>query len=332
MQAGALSNIFIPDMNQVREDVAAQSGGGNGSGSWLRVNQKNNPSMTVRFLPPRAKNLPFILPTAFHYVPTSEKKVRVVPCLKTINRSCPICVIDEEAKAKIGDAQKRYSFEGAKYGVSAKQVFLANVMVRAREAGPDGILGWEGPSVFEMGFTLYKKIFGVSYNPDSVRAALVTKYPAFNIADPLNGYAVQCTVANPPDHYNATALTRKDGSVVGGPIFVDDPGNEQLMEAINKSQDLSKLIVVPTIEVYEEAAEILQANLDAAVRAMHGDTETVDTGSVVKRRAGAGNPRLASSETFDVDDQLFPQDRRGSVQAQPARSRSFKVEDVEDDI
>jgi hypothetical protein len=329
MQAGTLSNIFIPDMNQVREEVSAQSGGGGGSGGWLRINQKN-PSMTVRFLPPRAKNIPFILPTAFHYVPTPEKKVKVVPCLKTINRPCPICAIDEEAKAKIGDAQKRYSFEGAKYGVGAKQVFLANVMVRAREAGPDGILGWEGPSVFEMSFTLYKKIFGVSYNPDSVRAALVTKYPAFNIADPLNGYAVQCTTANPPDHYNATALTRKDGSVVGGPIFLDDEGNEQLMEAINKAQDLSKLVVVPPIEVYEVAAEILQANLDDAVRAMHGDAGGMDSASAVKRRIGGG--RTPAAETFDVDDEIFPRRGGGGVQAQPARNRSFKVEDVEDDI
>jgi hypothetical protein len=100
------------------------------------------------------------------------------------------------------------------------------------------------------------------------------------------------------------------------------------MEAINKAQDLSKLVVVPPIEVYEAAAEILQANLDDAVRAMHGDMDSVDSASLVQRRAGRRTP---AAETFGVDDEIFPR-RGGGVQAQPARNRSFKVEDVEDDI
>jgi hypothetical protein len=49
----------------------------------------------------------------------------------------------------------------------------------------------------------------------------------------------------------------------------------------------------------------------------------------VKRRIGGG--RTPAAETFDVDDEIFPR-RGGGVQAQPARNRSFKVEDVEDDI
>jgi hypothetical protein len=335
MQAGTLTNIFVPDMAQVREQVSSSTGGGGGSGGWLRINAKR-PSATVRFLPPRAKNIPFILPTAFHYIPTLEKKVRVVPCLKTINKSCPICAIDEEAKAKIGDVTKRYSFEGAKYGCGAKQVFLANVMVRATEAGPDGVLGWEGPQVFEMSFTLYKKIFGVSYNPDSVKAAIVSKYPAFNIADPLNGYAVTCTTANPPDHYNATALTKKDGAVMSGPIFVDDPDNEQIMAAINGAQDLSKLIVIPAMEVYEEGASILQANLDDAVSVMHGaggGRHGDDTAALVMRRAG-GRPAPVQED----DDEVFvaPRPKPRAVAAEPAaparRERSFKVDELDEDI
>jgi hypothetical protein len=332
MQAGTLTNIFVPDMAQVREQVSASTGsGGGGSGGWLRINQKRT-SATVRFLPPKSKNIPFILPTAFHYIPTPEKKVRVVPCLKTIGKGCLICAIDEEAKAKIGDATKRYSFEGAKYGCAAKQVFLANVMVRATEAGPDGVLGWEGPQVFEMSFTLYKKIFGVSYNPDSVKAAVVSKYPAFNIADPMNGYAVQCTTASPPDHYNATALTKKDGAVMSGPIFVDDPDNEQIMAAINGAQDLSKLIVVPPMEVYEDGAAILQANLDDAVRAIHGGDAGDSTASLVMRRAGG---RAASVED---DDDVFvaPRAKPRAVAMDPSpaarRERSFKVDDVDEDI
>lgn len=331
MQAGTLTNIFVPDMAQVREQVSASTGSGGGSGGWLRINSKR-PSATIRFLPPKAKAIPFILPTAFHYIPTPEKKVRVVPCLKTINKSCPICGIDEEAKAKIGDAAKRYSFEGAKYGCGAKQVFLANVMVRATEAGPDGVLGWEGPQVFEMSFTLYKKIFGVSYNPDSVKAAIVSKYPAYNIADPMNGYAVQCMTANPPDHYNAIALTRKDGAVMNGPIFVDDPDNEQIMAAINGAQDLSKLVVIPPMEVYEDGAAILQANLDDAVRVAHGADAGDNTASLVMRRAGG------RAAVVEEDDDVFvaprPKARPVAMEAPPVarRERSFKVDELDEDI
>lgn len=186
-----------------------------------------------------------------------------------------------------------------------------------------------------MSFTLYKKIFGVSYNPDSVKAAIVSKYPAYNIADPMNGYAVTCTTANPPDHYNAAALTRKDGAVLGGPIFVDDPDNEQIMAAINGAQDLSKLIVIPAMEVYEDAASILQSNLDDAVSVMHGAGSARghdDTAALVMRRTGG-----RAAPVQEEDDEVFvaPRPKPRAVANEPAparRERSFKVDELDEDI
>lgn len=280
--------------------------GGEG-GAFLRI-KKDDRDHVLRFLPPleRADGSvpPSILSVRWHYIPGSGPKV--VPCLSMLNKTCPLCEFDREAKELIGydkPGSRGKSYEGvlpsSKYGVGASQRFLTVVMERTTDADTGGFV-WTGPHILEMPIMMMQKIFGLAWKGGSMDAALASKLP--DLFDIFNeGAAVKVRALPAPEFFSVSIDSDRSGKYRTGPLFAGDDAEDRLNEVFAKMPDLGNIVKWPDHSVYDDAVAILRREMDEIAGTTELPGDVVEARTAMSRRTQA-RPALPTAQTVLEDD------------------------------